>query len=71
MKTASLNQILSLIITDSAVQNIQFVPCEDNTILNLNVGESDTDVSITVFHPIAEVLSVAQNIRKESVNDVN
>lgn len=70
MKTVTLNQILNLIITDSAVQNIQFVPCGDNTILNLNVGESDTDVSITVFYPIAEVLSVAQNIRKESVNDV-
>ena len=66
----NLNQILNLIITDSAVQSIQFVPFGDNTILNLNVGEADTDVSITIFHPIAEVLSVARNIRKESVNDV-
>lgn len=67
----NLIQIHNLVFTDSAVQSIQFVPFGDNTILNLNVGESDTDVSITVFHPIAEVLSVAQNIRKESVNDVN
>lgn len=67
----NLIQIHNLIFTDSAVQSIQFVPFGDNTILNLNVGESDTDVSITVFHPIAEVLSVAQNIRKESVNEVN
>lgn len=60
----NLIQIHNLVFTDSAVQSIQFVPFGDNTILNLNVGESDTDVSITVFHPIAEVLSVAQNIRK-------
>ena len=70
MKTTSLNQILNLIITDSAVQSIQFVPFGDNTILNLNVGEADTDVSITIFHSITEALSVARAIRKESVNDV-
>lgn len=70
MKTTYLNQILSLIITDSAVQSIQFVPFGDNTILNLNVGESDTDVSITILHSITEVLSVARAIRKESVNDI-
>lgn len=47
----NLIQIHNLIFTDSAVQSIQFVPFGDNTILNLNVGKSDTDVSITIFSP--------------------
>lgn len=69
MKKSVLNQFIRTLITDRDVQKVQLVQLGNCTLLNLNVGESDTDVSLTIFHSFEDVTSTIKDIRKEYVNN--